>query len=184
MHFVHIHPTHSLFPERLLCPEYWTCLGSSSASLCGCYSNHQGSVYKGGGSPLWGGIFPASVQSTAENKSPNTPEETRSKAFYQPKHRAGPEESRIVATFLPCRKTIPEQLVGARTVHSLDYSLFPSPPALCLNDLKASVSDSLASNYALTENQRLQMLLPPSSSWRQRQHVIGTTNGVMVQPRP
>lgn len=51
-----VHPPHSLFSEGLLCPstEYWTCLCSSSVSRCGCYSNHQGSVYKGGGSPLRG----------------------------------------------------------------------------------------------------------------------------------
>lgn len=86
------------------------------------------------------------------------------KAFYQSKHRAGPEESRSTAAFLPCRKTIPASgSKKASPLHSPDYSLFPSPSALWLNGLKASVSE-LSGNYALTENQRLQMLFRSSFS--------------------
>lgn len=113
------HPPHSLFSEGLLCPALSIGLvyATHQSPFAVAIATTRGQFIKGEEVRFWGGRFPASVQSTAENKSPNTPEETRGKAFYQPKHRVGPEESRITATFLPCRKIIPEQLVGARKPH-------------------------------------------------------------------
>lgn len=99
------------------------------------------------------------MQSIAENKSPNTPEETHGKVFYQPKHRAGPETSPIAATFLPLRKIIPEQLVGARRPHpcipQITLSLLLLLP-FALMAWKHLWENSLASNHAFTGDQRLQ----------------------------
>lgn len=126
-------PPHSLFQGLALFTQL-SCLFAVAIVTT------RGQFIKGEEVHFWGGSFPASVQSTAENKSPDTPEETHGKAFYQPGHHAGPETAPNTATFLPCRKIIPEQLVGARRPHpcipQISLSLSPSPPALCLNSLE------------------------------------------------
>lgn len=89
---------------------------------------------------FWGVSFPAPVQSTAENKDPETAEETHGEVSYEQKHHSEPKTSLSNAAFFPCWKSCPrtaDRRGKVSTLHLADFPLSQPPltPLLCLKDL-------------------------------------------------